>query len=136
MLDKYFEAPFTLAQLRSGSSAPWLDCFAQYLHEDGHAWWTARTYLRAAYHLGHFLKIRGVDLVAVQPDTVVEFRQHLKRCRCPKAERRKDRRYGSRCRGFSQVSPHGWRYCPGYKAIVATTGSWISPLAQLPPRRI
>jgi site-specific recombinase XerD len=84
MLDKYFESSFTLEQLRSGPSAPWLDSFAQCLHEDGYAWWTARAYLRAAYHLGHFLKIKGVDLAALGPDIVVEFRQHLKRCRCPK----------------------------------------------------
>lgn len=89
MLDKYFEAPFTLEQLRNGPSAPWLDSFAQYLHDDGYAWWTSRTYLRAAHHLGHFLKINGVALAAVQPDIVVEFRHHLKRCRCPKPRGRK-----------------------------------------------
>ncbi len=56
MLDKYFESPFTLEQLRHGPSGPLLDGFARSLHEDGYSRLTARTYLRAAYHLGHFLR--------------------------------------------------------------------------------
>jgi len=84
MLEDYFESSFTLKQLRNGPSGPWLRGFAQSLHEDGYSWWTARTYLRAAHHLGHLLKSKGVALVAVQPDTIAEFRRHLKRCRCPK----------------------------------------------------
>ncbi|HEY5959720.1 MAG TPA: tyrosine-type recombinase/integrase [Polyangiaceae bacterium] len=89
MLDKYFEATFTLEQLRDGAGGSWLDGFAQSLHDDGYAWWTARTYLRAAHHLGHFVEIRGIDIVAVSPDVIIEFRRHLKRCRCPKPRGRK-----------------------------------------------
>lgn len=50
MLEYYFEAPFTLEQLRNGPSGTWVDGFARSLHEDGYSW----TYLRAASHLGTF----------------------------------------------------------------------------------
>jgi site-specific recombinase XerD len=99
MLDKYFESSFTLNQLRKGPYGPWLGGFARSLHQDGYSWWTARTYLRAAHHLGHFLKSRDVAVVAVQPDTIAEFRRHLKRCRCPKPRGRKteDTVRGAKC---------------------------------------
>jgi len=84
MLDKYFESAFTLEQLRNGPSGPWLDEFARSLHRDGYSWWTARTYLRAAHHLGHFLQGEGIELGAVQPETIAFFRCNLKYCRCPK----------------------------------------------------
>jgi site-specific recombinase XerD len=84
MLDKYFESPFTLEQLRNGPSGPWLNGFGQSLHEDGYSWWIARMYLRVAHHLGHFLASKDIALTAVQPDTIVAFRRHLKYCRCPK----------------------------------------------------
>ncbi len=84
MLDKYFESPFTLEQLRNGPSGPLLGGFAQSLHEDGYSWWTAQTYLRAANHFGHFLKRKHVALAAVQPDSIAAFRRHLKQCHCPK----------------------------------------------------
>jgi site-specific recombinase XerD len=83
MLDRFFESRFTQEQLRNGPNGPWLAAFARALHEQGYSWWTSRTYLRAAHHLGHFLRNRGVALVDVQPDIVVAFRLHLKRCRCP-----------------------------------------------------
>lgn len=84
MLDKYFESAFALEQLRKGPSGPWVDGFARSLHGDGYSWWTARTYLRAAHHVGHFLQSKDIALVAVQPETIAFFRRHLKHCRCPK----------------------------------------------------
>ena len=99
MLDQYFESPFTLEQLRNGPSGPLLGGFARSLHEDGYSWWTARTYLRAAHHLGHFLQSEGIALVALQPDTIAVFRRHLKHCRCPKPRGRKteDTVRGAKC---------------------------------------
>lgn len=99
MLDKYFESLFTLEQLRNSPNGLWLDEFARSLHEDGYSWWTGRTYLRAAHHLGHFLERRNVTIVAVQPDTIADFRRHLKRCRCPKPRGRKseDTVRGAKC---------------------------------------
>ncbi len=99
MLGKYFESPFTLEQLRNGPSGPLLGGFAQSLHEDGYSWWTARSYLRAAHHLGHFLRSEGIALVAVQLDTITVFRHHLKHCRCPKPRGNKteDTVRGAKC---------------------------------------
>ena len=89
MLDKYFRSPFTLEQLRNGPSGSLLGGFAGSLYEDGYSWLTARSYLRAAHHLGHFLRSEGIALVAVQPDTIDVFRHHLDDCRCPKPRGRK-----------------------------------------------
>ena len=89
MLEHYFESSFTLEQLRNGPSGPWVDGFARFLNEDGYSWWTGRTYLRSAHHLGHFLHSRDIALVAVQPGTIDEFRLHLKHCRCPRPRGRK-----------------------------------------------
>ena len=99
MLDKYFRSPFTLEQLRNGPSGSLLGGFAGSLYEDGYSWLTARSYLRAAHHLGHFLRSEGIALVAVQPDTIDVFRHHLDDCRCPKPRGRKteDTVRGAKC---------------------------------------
>ena len=99
MLEKYFQSPFTLEQLRNGPSGSLLGGFAGSLHEDGYSWLTARSYLRAAHHLGHFLRSEGIALVAVQPDTINVFRRHLDDCRCPKPRGRKteDTIRGAKC---------------------------------------
>lgn len=99
MLDKYFESPFTLEQLRNGPSGPLLGGFARSLHKDGYSRLTARTYLRAAHHLGHFLQSENIAIVALQPDTIAVFRRHLKHCRCPKPRGRKteDTVRGAKC---------------------------------------
>ena len=67
--------------------------------KDGYSWLTARSYLRAAHHLGHFLRSEGIALVAVQPDTIDVFRHHLDDCRCPKPRGRKteDTVRGAKC---------------------------------------
>jgi hypothetical protein len=66
MLEKYFQLPFTRKQLRNGPSGPWIEGFARFLHDNGNSWWTARTYLRAAHHLGHFLNKTDIELAAVK----------------------------------------------------------------------
>ena len=99
MLDKFFESPFTLEQLRNGPSGPWLNGFGQSLYEDGYSWWIARMYLRVAHHLGHFLASEDITITAVQPDTIIAFRRHLKHCRCPKPRggRTEDSVRGAKC---------------------------------------
>ena len=99
MLEKYFESKITLSQFRNGPGGRWLDGFARSLHEDGYSWWTARSYLRAAHHFSHFLTHKGVGLVAVRTESIVEFQRHLKHCRCPKTMSRKkdDTVLGAKC---------------------------------------
>lgn len=84
MLDKYFESPFTLKQLRSGPSGAWIDSFAGFLHDGSYSWWTSRAYLRGAHHFGHFLESKNIALVAARLSHIEDFRRHLKRCRCSK----------------------------------------------------
>jgi site-specific recombinase XerD len=99
MLDNYFESPFTLEQLRHGPSGPLLDGFARSLHEEGYSWWTGRTYLRAAHHLGYFLQSEDIALVGLEPATIGAFQLHLRHCRCPKPRGRKteDTIRGAKC---------------------------------------
>ena len=84
MLEAYFESPFTLDRLRKGPSGAWLDGFAEALQQDGYSWWTARCYLRSADHLGHFLQLQGTQTIELKPESVVSFRAHRGRCRCPR----------------------------------------------------
>jgi site-specific recombinase XerD len=98
MLEKYFQSPFTLEQLRNGPSEPWIEGFARFLHDIGYSWWTARAFLRAAHHLGHFLHKRDIAFAAVQPCTVDEFQLHLRHCRCPRPRGAKTETVrGARC---------------------------------------
>ena len=85
MLEVYFESPFTLNTLRNGPCGAWLDGFAAALQEHGYTWWTGRHYLRAAHHLGHFLKNQERSVAGLDPSAAAgAFRSHLERCRCPR----------------------------------------------------
>lgn len=79
----YFEAPFTLTWLRSSPSGPYLDEFSRLLHTANYSDWTARTFLRAAAHLGCWLEGSGHVLANVNPSVLIAFRQHLPACGCP-----------------------------------------------------
>lgn len=83
-LDSYFVAPKTLRRLRSGTFGPFLDDFAGELKGRGYSRWTTLTYLRSAAHLGRFVELQAVALEAVSERTLDSFRQHLRRCRCPR----------------------------------------------------
>ena len=83
MLTTYFEASLTLDRLRSSPSSPYLDGFAQTLHEAGYTHETARVLLRAAAHLGNWLGASGKVIEHADCDTPIRFRQHLASCHCP-----------------------------------------------------
>ncbi len=83
MLEKYFSAPKTLHRLRAGPSGPYIDGFAAALARDGYSPASAVRYLRAAAHLGHFLRRTGRTMADLDPHAVEAFRRHLRRCRCP-----------------------------------------------------
>jgi len=84
MLEVYFESLFTLKKLRNGPCGTWLDGFAASLYEHGYSWWVGRHHLRAAHHLGHFVESQSRGLVGLEPSVLVSFRNHLKRCQCPR----------------------------------------------------
>ena len=83
MLETYYSAPKTLARLRTGPSAPYIDGFAGHLAAAGYSSSSAVRYLRAATHLGHFLESRGMMLAEVDAGIAETFRRHLPSCRCP-----------------------------------------------------
>ena len=56
MLEKFFSAPKTLRRLRGGISGPHIDAFADELERDGYAPASAVRYIRAAAHLGCFVR--------------------------------------------------------------------------------
>ena len=83
MLETYFSAPKTLARLRTGPSGPHIDGFADALERDGYSHASAVRYLRAAAHVGHFLRGRRRSVTEVDARTLEAFRRHLPRCHCP-----------------------------------------------------
>lgn len=83
MIDRYFSAPKTLRRLRDGLSGPYIDAFAEALTRDGYAHATVVRYLRAAAHLGVFLRRRHKTLADLDAAMVGAFRRHLRRCLCP-----------------------------------------------------
>ena len=83
MIDRYFSAPKTLRRLRDGLSGPYIDAFAEALTRDNYAHATVVRYLRAAAHLGVFLRRRHKTLADLDAAMVGAFRRHLRRCQCP-----------------------------------------------------
>jgi site-specific recombinase XerD len=89
MLEKYFSAPKTLRRLRGGISGPYVDAFADDLNCDGYAPASAVRYIRAAAHLGCFVKRRSGVLEDIDLNILDSFSRHLRRCRCPHFRRGK-----------------------------------------------
>lgn len=85
MLENYFSAPKTLRRLRAGLSGPYIDGFAEWLAAVGYSQPTAIRYLRAAAHLGQFLKLQNKGLGDIGPSTPTIFFRHLGTCRCPQS---------------------------------------------------
>ena len=86
MLETFFEAPFTINRLRSSPLVGnYIDGFAQNLDKQGYAIATARRYLRASGHLGHFVKLKNIELSAINSTIIKDFQQHLPVCGCPQS---------------------------------------------------
>jgi hypothetical protein len=89
MLETYFSAPKTLRRLRGGISGPYIDAFADDLEREGYAPSSAVRYIRAAAHLGCFVRRKGGVLKDFDLNTLDSFGRHLRRCRCPHFRRGK-----------------------------------------------
>lgn len=89
MLEKYFAAAKTLGRLRAGISGPHVDAFADDLERDAYAPASAVRYIRAAAHLGCFVKRRGGVLKDIDLHMLDSFSRHLRRCYCPHFNRGK-----------------------------------------------
>jgi len=83
MWKHFLDAPSTRERFRSSGIGGYLDGFAGKLKEQGYALGTARHHLYSGAHLGSFLHGQGRAVGSLDGETLVEFRQHLPRCRCP-----------------------------------------------------
>lgn len=80
MLTTYFKAPRSLRRLRLGAAGPYLDGFAEFLHDAGYAREVARARLGAAWHLGFWTTQATGSLVNVDDAIIKSFRRHLATC--------------------------------------------------------
>ncbi len=85
MIEKFFCDSHVIARLRRPTPlADGIDELATHLHRRGHALVVGQDYLRAAAHLGHWMRTARVPLAALGEEIVERFlKKHLPRCRCP-----------------------------------------------------
>jgi len=113
MLERFFEAPFTLERLRSGPSGGYVDGFADQLGGDGYSRETGRTYLRSASHVGWFAESKGEALSAATVGTLNAYAQHFGQCRCPHGYR-----------GRRQEAVRGAKLFLGHLARIDVAKEW------------
>src|SRR6266704_1596892 len=82
MLESYFKLDHTLRRLRAEPTGRYMDNFAETLHTKGYGVWAAQAYLRAAAHLGIWMKRKGFSVMKLDEQVIGEFARHLPSCRC------------------------------------------------------
>lgn len=82
MINKYFDARFTLCRFRDSVVGKYLDAFAASLDAVGYSRATVRLHLRAVVHLGGWAQKRKLPMASLDEEALRRFRQHLSRCRC------------------------------------------------------
>src|SRR5437867_11972483 len=82
MLESYFKLDHTLRRLRAEPTGRYMDDFARTLHTKGYGVWAAQAYLRAAAHLGIWIKRQGFSLMTLDEEVIGEFAGHLPSCHC------------------------------------------------------
>ena len=82
MLESYFKRDHTLDRLRAEPTGRYMDNFAETLHTKGYGVWAAQAYLRAAAHLGIWMKRKGFSVMKLDEQVIGEFARHLPSCRC------------------------------------------------------
>lgn len=91
MLDLFFRFPHPIRFLRRGLTGPYVDGYAQSLHDEGYCYLDGQRLLHAAHHLGEWAARRGVRLEALDERALARFGAHLPTCRCGRATRRPHR---------------------------------------------
>jgi site-specific recombinase XerD len=81
MLEKYFEMPMRLRQLRGSPLGNYLDEFAEWLEDRGYAPRTAHIYVVAAEHLGIWLESEGRVIADLDEKWLALFAAHFP-CKC------------------------------------------------------
>lgn len=69
-------------KLRDGPARPYLEAFAKELYRTGYARITACRHLRAAAHLMHWARRKGLSPTSFNDRWVESFRHHLPQCHC------------------------------------------------------
>jgi site-specific recombinase XerD len=59
-----------------------LDGFAAHLQEEGYCWWTTRSHVNAAAHLGLWTKTIELGVDSLNEKTLLSFEEHLSSCAC------------------------------------------------------
>ena len=88
MLESHFKHDQTLQRLRAEPTGRYMDDFAKTLHTQGYGIWSGQAYLRAAAHLGIWIKRRGVSVMKLDEEVIGEFARHLPSCHCLGKNRR------------------------------------------------
>jgi integrase/recombinase XerD len=83
MLENYFKSNHTLQRLRAEPTGRYMDDFAETLHTQGYGVWAGQAYLRAAAHLGIWIKQQNLSATKLNEEVIGEFACHLPSCRCP-----------------------------------------------------
>ena len=82
MLESYFKRDHTLRRLRLEPTGRYMDDFATALHTKGYGIWAGQAYLRAAAHLGIWMKQKGFSVMKLDEEVIREFACHLPSCHC------------------------------------------------------
>lgn len=82
MLEIYFKRDNTLRRLRAEPTGRYMDDFATALHTKGYGVWAGQAYLRAAAHLGIWMKQKGLSVMTLDEEVIKEFARHLSSCHC------------------------------------------------------
>jgi hypothetical protein len=82
MLESYFKRNHTLRRLRAEPTGRYMDDFAKMLHTKGYGVWAAQAYLRAAAHLGRWMRRRGFSVMKLNEEVIGKFARHLPSCHC------------------------------------------------------
>jgi len=82
MLENYFKSDHTLRRLRTEPTGRYMDDFAEKLHAKGYGIWSGQAYLRAAAHLGIWIKRQGLSPTKLNEELIGDFARHLPLCQC------------------------------------------------------
>jgi integrase/recombinase XerD len=82
MLESYFKLERTSQRLRAEPTGRYMDDFAKTLYTQGYGIWSGQAYLRAAGHLGIWIKRRSVSVKKLDEEVIGEVVRHLPSCHC------------------------------------------------------
>ena len=71
MLENYFKLDHTLRRLRLEPTGRYMDDFATALQTKGYGIWAGQAYLRAAAHLGIWMKQKGFSVMKLDEEVVL-----------------------------------------------------------------